>query len=108
MVIYFMASWNILLAFRKFYDHLVHFVLIWYIFPVLVLYTKKDLATLVVRQQVSALYSYGPACTYICLFYLQQLKKMPELKQFWEQFILIVQNKTTFRETTETLPRPAI
>jgi hypothetical protein len=29
-----------------FYDHLVHFVLIWYIFPVLVSCTKKNLATL--------------------------------------------------------------
>jgi hypothetical protein len=44
-----MAIWNILLTFVIFYDHLVHFVLICYIFPVLVLCTKKNLATLVVR-----------------------------------------------------------
>jgi hypothetical protein len=30
-----------------FYDHLVYFVVIWYIFPVLVFWTKKNLATLV-------------------------------------------------------------
>jgi hypothetical protein len=31
-----------------FYDHLVHFVGIWYIFPILVCCTKKNLATLLV------------------------------------------------------------
>jgi hypothetical protein len=30
-----MAIWNVLLAFGIFYDHLVHFVLIWYIFTIL-------------------------------------------------------------------------
>jgi hypothetical protein len=32
--IYDMATWNILQTFGIFYDHLVHFVFIWYIFPV--------------------------------------------------------------------------
>jgi hypothetical protein len=32
MLIYFMAVCNILWTFGKFYEHLVHFVLIWYIF----------------------------------------------------------------------------
>jgi hypothetical protein len=32
-----------------FFYHLVYFVAIWYIFPVLVYYTKKNLATLVGR-----------------------------------------------------------
>jgi hypothetical protein len=41
---YFRAIWNIL---RIFYDHLVHFVFIWYIFPVLVSCTSKNLATLI-------------------------------------------------------------
>jgi hypothetical protein len=31
---YFLSIWNILYPFRIFYDHLVHFVFIWYIFPV--------------------------------------------------------------------------
>jgi hypothetical protein len=31
-VIYFIATWNILWKFWIFYDHLVHFVFIWYIF----------------------------------------------------------------------------
>jgi hypothetical protein len=31
MLIYFMAIWNILLTCGIFYDHLVHFVIIWYI-----------------------------------------------------------------------------
>jgi hypothetical protein len=46
MLIYFMAIWNILWPFVIFYDHLVHFVFIWYIFPFLVSCTKKHLATL--------------------------------------------------------------
>jgi hypothetical protein len=45
MLIYFMATWNILVISGKFYDHLVHFVLIWYIFLVFVARTKKNLAT---------------------------------------------------------------
>jgi hypothetical protein len=46
MFINFMATWNILWRFGIFYDHLVHFVFIWYIFPVLVSCAKKNLATL--------------------------------------------------------------
>jgi hypothetical protein len=44
MLISFMASSNILLTFEKFYDHLVHFVLTWYIIPVLVscVYREKS------------------------------------------------------------------
>jgi hypothetical protein len=46
MLIYLMAIWNILQIIGLFYDHLVHFVFIWNIFPVLVICTKKNLATL--------------------------------------------------------------
>jgi hypothetical protein len=41
-----MAIWNILQTFGIFYDPLVHFAFIWYIFLVLVSCTKKNLATL--------------------------------------------------------------
>jgi hypothetical protein len=34
MLMYFLAVWNILQTIGKFSDHLVHFVLIWFIFPV--------------------------------------------------------------------------
>jgi hypothetical protein len=44
--IYFMAIWNIGWTYGIFYDHLVHFLFIWYIFPVLVSCTKKNPATL--------------------------------------------------------------
>jgi hypothetical protein len=46
MLIYFMTIRNTLQTFAIFYDHLVHFVIIWYIFPILVSCTKKNLATL--------------------------------------------------------------
>jgi hypothetical protein len=46
MLIYFMDIWNILHTFGIFYNHLVHFVFIWYIFPVSVSFTKINLATL--------------------------------------------------------------
>jgi hypothetical protein len=46
MLIYFMTIWSILQSFGIFYDHLVHFVFMWYIFPVLVSCTKENLATL--------------------------------------------------------------
>jgi hypothetical protein len=45
--IYLLAIWNILWKIGIFYDHLVHFVFIWYIFRVLVSCTMKNLATLV-------------------------------------------------------------
>jgi hypothetical protein len=47
-----MAIWNTLRTFGKFYDRLVHFVLIWYIFTVLVSRNKKNLATL--QRSISA------------------------------------------------------
>jgi hypothetical protein len=43
---YCMAIWNILRTFGIFYDHLVHFVLVWYIFRFLISCTKKNLAAL--------------------------------------------------------------
>jgi hypothetical protein len=46
MLIYFMAIWNILRTFGIIYDHVVQVVFIWYIFPVLVSCTNKNLATL--------------------------------------------------------------
>jgi hypothetical protein len=46
MFICVMAIWNILRTVWKFFDHLVHSVFIWYIFPVLASCTKKNLATL--------------------------------------------------------------
>jgi hypothetical protein len=35
LLMYFIAVWNICQTFGIFFDHLVHFVFIWYIFPVL-------------------------------------------------------------------------
>jgi hypothetical protein len=46
MFIYFMAILNILKSFGIFYDHLVYFVVMWYIFPSLGFCIKKNLATL--------------------------------------------------------------
>jgi hypothetical protein len=34
-LIYFMDIWNTLETFGKLYDHLIYFVFIWYLFPVL-------------------------------------------------------------------------
>jgi hypothetical protein len=50
MFIYFTAIWNILRTLGIFYDYLVHFVFIWYIFSGLGICTKKNLATLVDRS----------------------------------------------------------
>jgi hypothetical protein len=47
MFLYFVAIWNILCRFGIFYEHLVRFVFIWYLFPILVSCTNKHLATLV-------------------------------------------------------------
>jgi hypothetical protein len=45
MLVYFMNIWSILRPFDKFYGYLVYFVVNWYIYPVLVSFTKKNLAT---------------------------------------------------------------
>jgi hypothetical protein len=43
MFIYFMAIWNILRTFGKLYDHLVHFLSIWYTFSGFVItYQQKS------------------------------------------------------------------
>jgi hypothetical protein len=46
-----MAIWNILRSFGMYYEHLVNFVSIWYIFPVLVSCTNKNLATLLPMEK---------------------------------------------------------
>jgi hypothetical protein len=46
MLAYFIDTWSILRSFVMFYGYLVQFVEIWYIFPVLVFCSKKNLATL--------------------------------------------------------------
>jgi hypothetical protein len=46
ILIYFMAIANIWLTFGIFYDHFLHFLFIWYIFPILVSRAKKNLAAL--------------------------------------------------------------
>jgi uncharacterized Tic20 family protein len=54
MLAYFMAIWSILLPFGTcICGHLVNFLVIWSIFPVLVYFTKKNLATL---------FEYWPDC----------------------------------------------
>jgi hypothetical protein len=61
MLIYFMATWNILWRFGIFCDRLVHFVFIWYIFQVLVSCTNKNLATLAVTYD-GATYRWETEC----------------------------------------------
>jgi hypothetical protein len=46
MLVFFMAILSILQSNVIFYGHLVHFVVIWYIIPILVYCTEKNLATL--------------------------------------------------------------
>jgi hypothetical protein len=70
MLIYFMVIWNIVWPFEIFYDHLVHFVFIWYIFSVWVSYMKKNLATL----------SHIPALRF--RFYLFHLSFFGQLQYF--------------------------
>jgi hypothetical protein len=54
MLVLFMTVCSILSPDGKFYGHFVHFVVIWYIFPVLVSCTEKNLATLVWNVKFSA------------------------------------------------------
>jgi hypothetical protein len=70
-----MAIMNILQTFGIFYDHLVHFVLIWKFFPVLEPCTEKNLATLVPAQPMLFL---GPVTSkLIGMFFLLLLFLSP-------------------------------
>jgi hypothetical protein len=55
----FMAIGNILRTFGIVYNHLVHFVFIWYIFPVLVSCTNKNLATLGPEEVLENVFTYA-------------------------------------------------
>jgi hypothetical protein len=73
-----MAIWNILQTFGIFYDqmyHLVHFVLIWYIFPVWVLWTDRNLSTLV-ETGVENVFNYFPAVVFAPIFFVQNTCEM--------------------------------
>jgi hypothetical protein len=53
MSVYLMDTWSILRSFVIFYLHLGKLVVIWYLFPVLVFCTKKNLATLISSEKNS-------------------------------------------------------
>jgi hypothetical protein len=55
MLVFFVANFSILLPNGSFYGHLVHFVVIWLFFPVLVCRAEKNLATLVCTRKI-----FGP------------------------------------------------
>jgi hypothetical protein len=46
-----MTIWSILRPLEIFYGHLVYFVVIWYIFPRCGIFTKKNLATLLISRR---------------------------------------------------------
>jgi hypothetical protein len=56
MLVHFMTMWSILQPFRRFCGHLLSLIVIWYIFPVLVRCTKKNLATLARRRQITSVH----------------------------------------------------
>jgi hypothetical protein len=64
-LIYFLAIWDILWRFGKFYDHLVHFVFIWYIYSgFCIMYQEK---------------SGNPALMPILEFHNTKISKMPKM-----------------------------
>jgi hypothetical protein len=54
ILVHFMAICFILLPFDIFCGHLANFMVIWYIFPVLVRFSKKNLATLLLMFTIAA------------------------------------------------------
>jgi hypothetical protein len=87
MLIYFRVIWNILRIFGIFYDHLVHFVFIWYIFPVLVSCTQENLATLGQTKIFGSIFSSFHAFKSFA-FQLACYKQgsMLRLWRFWQIF----------------------
>jgi hypothetical protein len=80
--------WKMLLYLRPlgiFYDHLVHFVLIWYIFLVLVSRTKKNLATLIEMNPPM----YICMCCHEKFDYYNELKAMMKADSYYPFSCLI-------------------
>jgi hypothetical protein len=70
MLVYFMAIWSIFLPFGTFYGAWVYFVIVWYIFPVLVCCSPKNLATLFLNHKTFArrpLVALLPNCRICCV-----------------------------------------
>jgi transcriptional regulator of aromatic amino acid metabolism len=65
MLVYFMVIWSTFRPFGIFYGHLVHVPSFWYILPVLVCCTKKNLATLVVGSFRAELRNLFYVCKYL-------------------------------------------
>jgi hypothetical protein len=77
-----MVIWNILQTFGISYDHLLPFVFIWYIFPVLVSCTKNNLATLIwmsTKDSSSATYNYFSDCAQLLSAYTQQISFLQDI-----------------------------
>jgi hypothetical protein len=78
-----MAIWSILLPFGLFCGYLVYFVVIWYmhflvigfIFPVLVCYMKKNLATLAGVSSV-------PQCSFVDVRFVERQNVEIEIVEF--------------------------
>jgi hypothetical protein len=73
LLIYFMSICNILRTFWIFYDHLAHFVFIWYIFLFFLLCNKKNLATLVSSNRCLCLLKFSWRHVYLTEFLKRNL-----------------------------------
>jgi hypothetical protein len=78
------AIWNVLRTFKIFYDHLVHFVLIWYIFHVLVSCTKKNLATL---DQIGRIIAKWSTVKVLRAVYLKKISSCPNFGTTFDIFL---------------------
>jgi hypothetical protein len=90
MFIYFVAIWNILWRFGIVYEHLVHFVFIWYIITVLVSCTNKNLATLLrtVQEPMEL-----PLCTFLIGLQLENKRQFSCRKSSSEKLATYVRFK---------------
>jgi hypothetical protein len=81
LLIYFMANWNILLRFGKFYGRLVHFVSIWEHFPVfgIMWQEKSGNPGFNDRKHFSCCIDLLRTCNYS----FQSFRKKQEKKNFW-------------------------
>jgi hypothetical protein len=97
-----MAIWNILPIFGIFYDHLVHFVLIWYIFTGFgIMYLEKSGKPGLVHLQLSALTRAWPGWT--------NLDCIPTICLAWTvtgSFIQLMGKKVLCKHELFAVPRP--
>jgi hypothetical protein len=107
---HFVAIWKMLRPYGTFNGDVVNFVDIWYIFPVLVRFTKNNLATLACDQFVRGVESKAMLCTHIYISTKRKCYNEQTVHTRVARFFLLQHTKTgkIYQITNEYVHQMAI